>query len=113
MISSFNKELAKDIFATASLLIKFGQDQILNDQKLFVAFLTEAGFTTQTGLPLQKGMFRKIMGMVKNDASVYAECMREFDAGMRHINILLSQHDDSRTDGNTFTSANVPQKAWL
>ena len=41
-----------DIIATASILIKFGHDDILENQRTFVAFLNELGFKTVEGRPI-------------------------------------------------------------
>lgn len=38
-------ETLAEIIATASILIKFGHDDILEDKNLFIAFLNELGFT--------------------------------------------------------------------
>lgn len=72
-------ELAKDIVATASLLIKLGIDgSILEQQSTFIEFLNEAGFRTVTGKEFTKMSFRQMFARMT--PSELSEIMSEFSA---------------------------------
>lgn len=53
-------ELVKDIVATASILSKFGFDNITSNQSLFVEVLNELGFRTLNGNLFTKMNYRML-----------------------------------------------------
>lgn len=53
-------ELALDIAAYASLLVKMGHCDCVTNQKLFVEMCNEAGFRTITGKEFSQMSFRKM-----------------------------------------------------
>ncbi|AAQ64365.1 anti-sigma70 protein [Vibrio phage KVP40] len=53
-------ELALDIAAYASLLVKMGYDECVTNQKLFVEMCNEAGFRTTTGKEFTQMSFRQM-----------------------------------------------------
>ncbi|ADQ53169.1 AsiA anti-sigma70 protein [Aeromonas phage 65] len=87
-------EVLKDIVATASILIKFGRDDILDTQRGFIDFLSTAGFTTPSGKPLTIQNFRVMVKSLK--PSQIKEIFEEFDAGRIYdmIDCMISQHPD-------------------
>ncbi|ASU00240.1 anti-sigma70 protein [Aeromonas phage AS-yj] len=72
-------ELMKDIVATASILAKYGCDDILDTQSGFVDFLNELGFTTVRGKPLTIFNFRVMVSSLTPYQK--KEIIKEFDAG--------------------------------
>ena len=79
-------ELAKDIVATASLLIKLGIDgSILEQQSTFIEFLNEAGVRTVTGKEFTKMSFRQMFARMT--PSELSEIMSEFSA-QRNFELL-------------------------
>lgn len=53
-------ELALDIAAYASLLVKMGFDECVTNQKLFVEMCNESGFRTLTGKEFTQMSFRQM-----------------------------------------------------
>ncbi|ADM79606.1 anti-sigma factor [Aeromonas phage phiAS4] len=54
---SYN-ETIKEIISIASVLIKFGCEDILNNQELFVSFLNELGLKSPSGEEFTRAGFR-------------------------------------------------------
>jgi hypothetical protein len=50
-----------DIAATASILYKFGFDELVDEQTTFINVLNELGFTTTSGKPLNKMNYRMML----------------------------------------------------
>ncbi len=61
-VTNYNtsSELALDIAAYASLLVKLGYDDCVTNQKLFVEMCNEAGFRTTTGKEFTQMSFRQM-----------------------------------------------------
>jgi hypothetical protein len=53
-------ELALDLAAYASLLVKMGYDECVTNQKLFVEMCNETGFRTTTGKEFTQMSFRQM-----------------------------------------------------
>ncbi|QAY01357.1 anti-sigma70 protein [Aeromonas phage ZPAH1] len=78
-MSNTKVEILKDIVATASILVKYDCEDILDTQTGFIDFLNELGFTTIRGKPLTQHNF-KIMLKSMTDYQI-KEALKEFDAG--------------------------------
>lgn len=84
-------ELAKDIAAFASILIKFGHDKCLENQTAFIEVLNEAGFTTVTGKEFTKMGFRKMFERLTPEEKM--EVIEEFKAGHRDLDIFITMFE--------------------
>ena len=81
-------ELAKDIIAYASVLIKMDCDDVLENQTLFIEMLNESGYRTVTGKEFTKMSFRNLFGRLsrKEKESV----IQEFLSGHRDTDVLCT-----------------------
>ncbi|ADI96486.1 AsiA anti-sigma 70 protein [Acinetobacter phage Ac42] len=79
-----------DIIATASILIKFGHDDILENQRTFVAFLNELGFKTVEGRPITlTNLFNMTQDITTREKDKLIE---EFNIGHEPIYRKLELH---------------------
>ncbi|MGL4523814.1 MAG: hypothetical protein ACRCWQ_14800 [Bacilli bacterium] len=85
-MSNQKLELAKDIIAFASILSKFGGDNILENQTLLVEALNVAGFRTQTGKEFTKMSFRNMFERLS--ASDRRELMHEITQSNRSSDMV-------------------------
>jgi len=74
----------KDIFAVASLLIKFECDHILEDQALFIEFINELGFRTPNGNRFEQWSFRALTQKISAPAK--SLLIEEFNVGHESLN---------------------------
>lgn len=79
-------ELAKDIIAYASILMKFHGDGLLENQSLFVHSLNIVGFRTQTGKEFTQMSFRKMFERFTPEER--REIISEFNIGHREHQLL-------------------------
>lgn len=87
-------ELAKDIVAYASLLMKFGGDDIIANQTLFIESLNIAGFKTSTGKEFTKMGFRKMFERLTPEER--SEVIEEFKQGHRTTDILIAMFSGAK-----------------
>ncbi|CAL9992254.1 anti-sigma factor [Vibrio phage K567] len=73
------KELALDIAAYASLLVKMGYCECVENQKLFVEMCNEAGFRTVTGKEFSQMSFRQMFARLP--ARISEEIKAQFSWG--------------------------------
>jgi len=60
-------EIAADIMAMANICIRVGNEELVNDQKLWVEFLNEAGFRTVRGEEFTYMSYRQMMARLDKD----------------------------------------------
>lgn len=86
-------ELLADIMATASILIKMGRDDILDDRKLFVEFLNQLGFKSLTGNPLTVTYINDLA--LDSKLKKFKNLVQEFNKGFQHVECLeiMRQND--------------------
>lgn len=89
-------DLAKDIIATASILIKYERDDILSNQSLFIEFLNELGFRTVTGKEFTKMGFRNMFLRMseKDRREVLSEFMEDQRGTQLLSTMMLNGHDN-------------------
>ncbi|UYD57571.1 10 kDa anti-sigma factor [Aeromonas phage B614] len=87
------QETIKDIIATASLLIKFGREDILNKQETFVAFLNELGFRSPTGEEFTRAGFRQMMKRLPLEQR--DELLEMFSQGHREVNQQMMMYTNN------------------
>ncbi|AAQ81544.1 asiA [Aeromonas phage 31] len=86
-------ENIKDIIATASLLIKFGCEDILNKQETFVSFLNELGFRSPTGEEFTRAGFRQMMKRLPIEQR--EELIEMFNQGHRDVNHQMMMYSNN------------------
>lgn len=79
-------ELAKDIIAYASVLIKMDCDDVLENQTLFIEMLNESGYRTVTGKEFTKMSFRNLFGRLNGREK--ESVVQEFLSGHRDTDVL-------------------------
>ncbi len=72
-------ELAQDIAAFASILVKMGHCDCVENQKLFVEMCNEAGFRTITGKEFTQMSFRQMFGRLPKH--IKEEVKKQFSWG--------------------------------
>lgn len=88
-------ELCKDIFAFAVLLTRFGYEDSVKNQRLFIEMLNEAGFRTVTGVKFtQQSMYSMIKHLHSN---IITEIKEEFSESLHAMafvgeSVLVSGH---------------------
>lgn len=87
-------ELAKDIVAYASLLMKFGGDDLIANQSLFIESLNIVGFRTQTGKEFTKMGFRKMFERMTLEEKT--EIIQEFKLGHRDTDIFIAMFEGAK-----------------
>lgn len=90
-------EVVKDIFAVASILIKMGREDILEDQLLFIEFLNELGVRTTWGRKFTKMGFRQMMSRLNPESK--KRFVQEFNEGFRDL--YTTQTMRPHSDGST------------
>lgn len=92
-MSAHTPELVRDIFAVASLLMKFDRDDILLDTEhpdLFIEILNELGYRSVSGRPFTKMGFRQMMARL--DDSDKLELIEEFNLGHQGVYRQMLMH---------------------
>lgn len=80
----------KDIFAVASLLIKFQADHILEDRHLFIEFINELGFRAPNGKRFEVWSFNEFVSRVSSAGK--ALLIDEFNAGHESLNRQMTMY---------------------
>lgn len=86
-------ELALDIAAYASLLVKMGFCECVTNQKLFVEMCNEAGFRTITGKEFSQMSFRKMFARLPMRASDEVRKLFEWGTHVPGESILESVYN--------------------
>lgn len=86
-------ETIKEIISIASVLIKFGCEDILNNQELFVSFLNELGLKSPSGEEFTRAGFRQMMKRLPTDQR--EELVEMFNQGHRDINHQMIMYTNS------------------
>ena len=86
-------EKIKEIISIASVLIKFGCEDILNNQELFVSFLNELGLKSPSGEEFTRAGFRQMMKRLPADQR--EELVEMFNQGHRDINHQMIMYTNS------------------
>lgn len=87
-------ELAKDIVAYASVLIKFGGDNVVHNQSLFIESLNLVGFQTISGKEFTKMGFRKFFERMTMEEKL--EIIEEFKLGHRDTDIFTAMFEGAK-----------------
>lgn len=80
----------KDIFAVASLLIKFQADHILEDRHLFVEFINELGFRTRNNKRFDLTTFNEMINRVSDTTKTLL--IEEFNVGHEGLNRQMTMY---------------------
>lgn len=92
---SYN-ETIKEIISIASILIKFGCEDILNKQDHFVAFINELGLKSPSGDEFTRAGFRQMMKRLPEDQKY--ELIEMFNQGHRDVNHQVMMYTNNASN---------------